>query len=186
MAASARGRLEAGLRLLDAITVELNHAHADLRTGFAGDPRIRRLPPIPGIGLVTAATVVAEVWDLQRFPAPERLCPWPGSPRGAHQRRPTRRGPSTKQGSRWLRWLLVEAATSAVRDPQQGRFTAQTPSAAAQDRPGGAGPAAAHPVLRRPMRPGWLPCLPRRGLVAAGVVRARSVGVSLVVQPPPA
>src|SRR5919204_1343933 len=30
--------------------------------------------------------------------------------------------PTDKQGSRWLRWTLVEAATSAVRDPQLGRF----------------------------------------------------------------
>src|SRR5918995_4285337 len=37
----------------------------------------------------------------------------------------TRRGHITKQGSRWLRWMLVEAATTAVRDPQLGRFTAQ-------------------------------------------------------------
>ena len=34
-------------------------------------------------------------------------------------------GHITKQGSRWLRWMLVEAATTAVRDPQLGRFAAQ-------------------------------------------------------------
>jgi transposase len=75
---------------------------------------------------VTAATVVAEVWDIQRFPSPERLCSWAGLTPGertsdAH----TRRGHITKQGSRWLRWMLVEAATTAVRDRQLGRFTAQ-------------------------------------------------------------
>jgi transposase len=37
----------------------------------------------------------------------------------------TRRGHITKQGSRWLRWMLVEAATTAIRDPQLGRFAAQ-------------------------------------------------------------
>jgi transposase len=126
MPASARGRLDAGLRLIDAITVEVAHADADLRACFAGDHRVRRLLPIPGVGLVTAATVVAEVWDIQRFPAPERLCSWAGLTPGertsdAH----TRRGHITKQGSRWLRWMLVEAATTAVRDPQLGRFTAQ-------------------------------------------------------------
>jgi transposase len=126
MPASARGRLDAGLRLIDAITVEVAHADADLRTTFAGDRRTRRLLPIPGVGLVTAATVVAEAWDIQRFPSPERLCSWAGLTPGertsdAH----TRRGHITKQGSRWLRWMLVEAATTAVRDPQLGRFTAQ-------------------------------------------------------------
>ena len=124
--AGARGRLDAGLRLIDAITVEVGRADADLRASFAGDDRVRRLLPIPGVGLVTAATVVAEVWDIQRFPSPERLCSWAGLTPGertsdAH----TRRGHITKQGSRWLRWMLVEAATTAVRDPQLGRFTAQ-------------------------------------------------------------
>ena len=57
----ARGRLDAGLRLVDAITVEVGRADADLRASFAGDARTRRLLPIPGIGLVTAATVIAEV-----------------------------------------------------------------------------------------------------------------------------
>jgi transposase len=78
MPASARGRLDAGLRLIDAITVEVAHADADLRACLAGDHRVRRLLPIPGVGLVTAATVVAEVWDIGRFPSPERLCSWAG------------------------------------------------------------------------------------------------------------
>ena len=126
MPASARGRLDAGLRLIDAITVEVGRADADLRASFADDGRVRRLLPIPGIGLVTAATVVAEVWDIQRFPSPQRLCSWAGLTPGertsdAH----TRRGHITKQGSRWLRWILVEAATTAVRDRDLGRFTAQ-------------------------------------------------------------
>jgi transposase len=73
----ARGRLDAGLRLIDAITVEVGRADADLRTAFAGDSRTRRLLPIPGIGLVTAATVVAEVWDIQRFPHPSGCVPGP-------------------------------------------------------------------------------------------------------------
>ena len=124
--AGARGRLDTGLRLIDAITLEVGRADADLRTAFAGDQRVRRLLPIPGVGLVTAATVVAEVWDIQRFPSPERLCSWAGLTPGertsdAH----TRRGHITKQGSRWLRWMLVEAATTAVRDPDLGCFTAR-------------------------------------------------------------
>jgi transposase len=126
MPASARGRLDAGLRLIDAITVEVAHADADLRACLAGDHRVRRLLPIPGVGLVTAATVVAEVWDIGRFPSPERLCSWAGlTPGERTSDAPTRRGHITKQGSRWLRWMLVEAATTAVRDPQLGRFAAQ-------------------------------------------------------------
>jgi transposase len=122
----ARGRLDAGLRLIDAITVEVGRADADLRASFAGDDRVQRLLPIPGVGLVTAATVVAEVWDIERFPFTGAVVLLGRADPGerssdAH----TRRGHITKQGSRWLRWMLVEAATTAVRDPQLGRFTAQ-------------------------------------------------------------
>src|SRR5918993_757773 len=66
-----RAGLDAGLRLIDAITIEVGRADADLRTAFAGDHRVRRLLPIPGIGLVTAATVGAEGWDIGRLPSPE-------------------------------------------------------------------------------------------------------------------
>jgi transposase len=41
----ARGRLDAGLRLIDAITIEVGRADADLRTAFAGDDRTRRCCP---------------------------------------------------------------------------------------------------------------------------------------------
>jgi transposase len=128
LSVGARGRLDAGLRLVDAITVEVGRTDADLRASFAGDHRTRRLLPIPGVGLVTAATVVAEVWDVQRFssPEPERLCSWAGlTPGERTSDTHTRRGHITKQGSRWLRWILVEAATTAIRDPDLGRFTQQ-------------------------------------------------------------
>jgi transposase len=75
---------------------------------------------------VTAATVVAEVWDIQRFPSPERLCSWAGLTPGERTSDATpAAGTPAKQGSRWLRWMLVEAATTAVRDPLLGRFTGQ-------------------------------------------------------------
>ena len=181
MPASARGRLDAGLRLIDAITVEVAHADADLRACLAGDHRVRRLLPIPGVGLVTAATVVAEVWDIQRFPSPERLCR-PGSPPGSAPAMPIPAAHITKQGSRWLRWMLVEAATTAVRDPQLDRFTAQI----AQRRAlgiarGGAGLSVAHPVLLRPARRRRLPCLPRPRTIAGSVVRrARCAAMALL------
>jgi transposase len=124
--AGARGRLDAGLRLIDAITVEVGRADPDLRASFADDDRTRRLLPIPGVGLVTAATVVAEVWEIDRFPGPERLCSWAGLTLGSAPATPIPAAATpAKQGSRWLRWMLVEAATTAVRDPQLGRFAGQ-------------------------------------------------------------
>lgn len=94
-----------------------------MRGRFGGDPRMARLLPIPGIGPLGAATIIAEVWDVGRFASPERLTCWSGlTPTERSSADHTRRGHISKQGSRWLGWTCIEAATNAVRDPDLGRF----------------------------------------------------------------
>ena len=83
------------------------------------DPRVERLMPIPGIGITVAATVVAEVWDVSRFNTSDQLCSWAGLTPSEHSSADhVRRGHISKQGSRWVRWVMVEAATHALRDPE--------------------------------------------------------------------
>ncbi len=114
-----QARLEANLRLIDLIAPELATADAELRSLFRADPRIARLVPIPGIGFTTAAVVVAEVWDASRFPSPRQLCSWGGlTPTEHSSAEHTRRGHISKQGSRWLRWAMVESASRPyLKDP---------------------------------------------------------------------
>jgi transposase len=83
-----------------------------------------RLLLIPGIGFVTAAMVVAEVWDVTRFRSPDQLASWTGlTPRERWNADHTHRGHISKQGSRWLRWILDEsAAQHAFRDPDLRAF----------------------------------------------------------------
>jgi len=119
------GRLATNLRLIDALTTEAHAAEREIAHHFRGDPRMARLLPIPGIGPLGAATVIAEVWDVRRFASPERMTSWAGlTPTERSSAEHTRRGHISKQGSRWLRWIMVEAATNAVRDPDLGRFAA--------------------------------------------------------------
>ena len=59
---TSAGRLAAHLRLIDDLGREIVAADREIVARFRGDDRIRRLAPIPGIGFLTAATVVAEVW----------------------------------------------------------------------------------------------------------------------------
>ncbi len=113
----SRARLDANLRLIDAVSDEVVQAERELRALFRGDDRIKRLTAIPGVGLITAATVVTEVWDITRFPSPDRLCSWAGLTPSEHSSgEHTRRGHISKQGSRWLRWVLVEAAARPQAD----------------------------------------------------------------------
>ena len=85
--------------------------------------RGRRLLPIPGIGPTTAAIILAEIGDVDRFPDARHLCAWAGltvTERSSAEH--TRRGHISKQGSRWLRWIMVEAATSALANRELGLF----------------------------------------------------------------
>jgi transposase len=98
-------------------------ADQQLKALFGQDPRVERLLPIPGIGITIAATLVAEVWDVSRFETPDQLCSWAGlTPSERTSADSVRRGHISKQGSRWLRWVMVEAATHALRDPKLREF----------------------------------------------------------------
>jgi transposase len=121
--AVTRGRIDAALRLIDAAAAEVRTLDQELRAGFAGDVRIARLLPIPGIGFISAATVLAEVGEIGRFRSADELCSWAGlTPSERSSDEHTRRGHISKQGSRWLRWIMVEAATSAARNPELRRL----------------------------------------------------------------
>jgi transposase len=109
--AVSQGRVQASLRMIDAISDEVAAADREIRDLFHLDPRVARLSAIPRVGPVTAAVVVAEVWDVSRFPSPDRLCSWAGlTPSERSSDVHTRRGHISKQGSRWLRWVMVEVA----------------------------------------------------------------------------
>ena len=80
---------------------------AGLLTDDQGYQAIRALP---GIGPVLGAVIVAEIGDITRFPRPAELCSWAGlTPRHRESDTKVSRGHITKQGSRNLRWALIEA-----------------------------------------------------------------------------
>ena len=73
---------------------------------------------MPGIGWVLAYTIAAELGDIGRFPTPRKLAGYTGlCPRVYQSGESDRRDPLAKQGPRYLRWALVEAATHASRHP---------------------------------------------------------------------
>jgi transposase len=78
------------------------------------DERVKRLMTMPGIDYLTALTMVAEIADIDRFPTPWKLVSYAGlSPTHRDSSGKIRRGHITKQGSRWLRYAVVEAANTA-------------------------------------------------------------------------
>lgn len=82
-----------------------------LREASAQHPNVARLMSMPGVGIVTAATVVAEVGDFARFGTPKQLAKYAGLvPRQRSSGERVRHGGITRAGSSILRSTMVEAA----------------------------------------------------------------------------
>src|SRR5205814_5791020 len=93
--------------VLSAEITMLSEVIADLLAGDRGYQVIRQLP---GIGPVLGAVVIAEIGDVTRFRSAAQLCSWAGlTPRHRESDVKVSRGHVTKQGSRMLRWALIEA-----------------------------------------------------------------------------
>ena len=80
-------------------------------------PEYQCLTSIPGIGKVYAAGLLAEIGQIQRFEDQTKLAKYAGlswkiKQSGNYQSENT---PLTKQGNRYLRYYLVEAANSVRR-----------------------------------------------------------------------
>jgi transposase len=93
------------------LTVELRRQGADHRY-------IALLVSAPGFGWINAYTVASEIGDIERFASPSKLVGYTGlCPRVYQSSSTDRRGPISKQGSRYLRWALFEAALHACKHP---------------------------------------------------------------------
>jgi len=69
------------------------------------------LMSIPGFGFIVASSVLAEIGDVKQFTGPKQLVSWAGlAPSIYESAGKSTRGHITKQGSKHLRTILVEAA----------------------------------------------------------------------------
>jgi transposase len=104
--------------LLDALAVPIGRLERQIAALAKPDPRVQALMALPGVGKLTAMTVVAEIGDIGRFPTARKLCAWAGlTPQVRNSDRKVRHGHITKQGSPWVRGILQEAAQTAKRHP---------------------------------------------------------------------
>jgi transposase len=81
---------------------------------LAADAGYAAVRTLPGIGPVLGAVIVAEIGDITRFRHPGQLASWAGlTPRHYESDTKVIRGHVSKQGSKLLRWALVEAIQRA-------------------------------------------------------------------------
>src|SRR6266700_6589570 len=113
-----QGTIEASLRLIDELEREINQCERELRRLGADHRYVPLLCTAPGISWVLAYTIAAEIGDIGRFPSPRKLAGYSGlCPRVYQSGERDLRGPLSKQGPKYLRWALVEAATHACTHP---------------------------------------------------------------------
>jgi transposase len=112
------GNVRASLRLIDELDREIDDCESELRRLGADHRYVPLLLTTPGIGWVLAYTIAAELGDIDRFPSPRKLSGYTGlCPRVYQSGETDRRGPLAKQGPKYLRWALVEAAVHASTHP---------------------------------------------------------------------
>jgi len=108
--------LATSLRMIDELDAEIAACERELRRLGAGHPDIPLLMTVPGIAWVLGYTIASEIGDIGRFASPKKLagytglCPYVRQSGGRDDR-----GPLAKNGPKYLRWALIEAATHAAR-----------------------------------------------------------------------
>jgi transposase len=102
------------------ITAEVRAIDKHIHAWHRSCEESRRLEEIPGIGPIVATALVAEVGDWQAFRSGRNLAAWIGLvPKQHSTGGKDRLGGITKQGNRYLRWLLVTGAMAVIRYARQ-------------------------------------------------------------------
>ena len=74
--------------------------------------------PVPGVAWILGYTIASEIGDISRSPSPKQLVGYTGlCPRVIQSGTKDYRGPLAKNGPKYLRWALIEAAVHAAQHP---------------------------------------------------------------------
>lgn len=111
--------IDSMLKIYDNLKVEI--ARIEERISFYlkdKEKELRILMSVPGIGIIIASNLLAEIGNIHDFPNADKLTKWAGITPSVYQSANTNyTGSITKQGSKYLRWALIEAAHSAIKRP---------------------------------------------------------------------
>jgi len=97
------------IRLVETLNTLIDEITEIIENISKDNLQAKLLDTIPGIGYYSALLIVSEIGDISRFPSARKLCSYAGLVPSVHSSGgKTRYGSITKQGSRWLRWILIE------------------------------------------------------------------------------
>jgi len=102
-------------RLAELFNEEIKLLQETIKTLAFDHPYARILDTHPGISYYSGLLIAVEIGDIQRFPNHGKLCSYAGLVPTMHASGgKVRMGSITKQGSKWLRWILVECSSHAI------------------------------------------------------------------------
>ena len=111
-----RMRVDGYLKVMDVVEGEIKELNKMVRERARESEEAKRLMTIPGISYFSALTILSEIGDINRFPKAKHLASYAGlNPSVRESADKTRRGHISRQGSSWLRWIMVECAQVAAR-----------------------------------------------------------------------
>jgi transposase len=117
---AAQLSLDALARQYANITAEIRVIDKQIHAWHRSCEESRRLEEIPGVGPIVATALVAEVGDWKAFSSGRSLAAWIGLvPRQHSTGGKARLGAISKQGNRYLRWLLITGAMAVIRYARQ-------------------------------------------------------------------
>jgi transposase len=118
--AVARFSLEALARQYATVAAEIRVVEKHIHAWHRSCEESRRLEEIPGIGPIVATALIAEVGDWKAFSSGRNLAAWIGLvPKQHSTGGKARLGGISKQGNRYLRWLLVAGSMAVIRYARQ-------------------------------------------------------------------
>ncbi len=108
--------IESYMPVISTLSEQIEKLSYQLRLMAPEDEDVRLLMTIPGIGYYSALLIKSEIGSIDRFPEGEKLCSYAGLvPSVSQTGRYRRYGNITKEGSRWLRWIVVECVHVHIR-----------------------------------------------------------------------
>jgi transposase len=111
-----RHQVDYFLTLIDDLAKEIATLDEKMHVEAVRRPEVALLTSIPGIAEYSALLILAEIGDFNRFETADKLAAYAGLVSSTYQSGTScYQGHITKQGNRWLRWILVECASIAVR-----------------------------------------------------------------------
>lgn len=107
--------LHNALGVAERLRAQLAETEAEIGRRVETNAQAQLVDSIKGIGPLGALTIVSEIGDIQRFARAGKLVSYAGlAPTTRASAGIVRHGGITKQGSPWLRWILVEAVQHAM------------------------------------------------------------------------